>query len=109
MLEVFNVNNKGYVTGKYPLFLGERLGLYDSVNVAYPDIEELYQHPGKWAEYPEQVSHSATMYRIKDRFADIELALRGGNNLAIDHPDKKLWTVYVRYMPATPIVEEELI
>jgi len=72
-------------------------------------IEELYQHPGKWAEYPEQVSHSATMYRIKDRFADIELALRGGNNLAIDHPDKKLWTVYVRYMPATPVVEEELI
>jgi ribonucleoside-diphosphate reductase beta chain len=53
MLEVFNVNNKGYVTGKYPLFLGEKLGLYDSVNVAYPDIEELYQQQfgQRWSEF----------------------------------------------------------
>lgn len=72
-------------------------------------IEELYKHPGKWAEYPEPINHSATLYRIKDRFADIEVALRGGNNLATDHPDKKAWTAYIRYAPSTVPVEEELI
>jgi ribonucleoside-diphosphate reductase beta chain len=53
MLEVFNSNNKGYVTGKYPLFLGDKLGLYDSVNVVYPDIEELYQQQfgQRWSEF----------------------------------------------------------
>lgn len=39
----FNANNQGYVTGKYPLLLGEEMGLADSVNVTYPNIENLYQ------------------------------------------------------------------
>jgi ribonucleoside-diphosphate reductase beta chain len=43
MKEVFNVENTGYTTKKYPLFLGEKLGLFDTVNIAYPEIEELYQ------------------------------------------------------------------
>lgn len=70
-------------------------------------VEELYKYPNQWAEYPDQINHSATIYRLKDRFKDIEVALRGGNNLAMDHPDKKAWTAYIRYVPI--IVEEELI
>jgi len=42
-LAVFNANNKGYETGKYPLFLGDDLGLFDTVNCAYPILEDLYQ------------------------------------------------------------------
>jgi ribonucleoside-diphosphate reductase beta chain len=42
-LAVFNANNNGYETGKYPLFLGEDLGLFDTVNCAYPVLEDLYQ------------------------------------------------------------------
>jgi ribonucleoside-diphosphate reductase beta chain len=38
----FNKENKGYLKG-YPLFLGEKLGLLDTVNRTYPVIEELYQ------------------------------------------------------------------
>jgi len=38
----FNKDNTGYATG-YPLFLGEELGLLDTVNRTYPVIEELYQ------------------------------------------------------------------
>lgn len=38
----FNKDNKGYVNG-YPLFLGESLGLLDTVNRSYPVLEELYQ------------------------------------------------------------------
>lgn len=42
-MTVFNPNNKGYVSKKYPLFLGDALGLFDTVNITYPQIEELYQ------------------------------------------------------------------
>lgn len=39
---VFNKNNTGYVTGKYPLFLGEEMGFADSINNPYPVIDDLY-------------------------------------------------------------------
>lgn len=42
-MAVFNPNNKGYETSKYPLFLGEDLGLFDTVNCVYPVLEDLYQ------------------------------------------------------------------
>ena len=42
-MAVFNANNKGYETGKYPLFLGDDLGLFDTVNCVYPILEDLYQ------------------------------------------------------------------
>lgn len=42
-MSVFNANNKGYETNKYPLFLGEDLGLFDTINVTYPELEDLYQ------------------------------------------------------------------
>lgn len=42
-MSVFNANNKGYETGSYPLFLGDDLGLFDTVNCAYPVLEDLYQ------------------------------------------------------------------
>ena len=42
-MTVFNSNNRGFETKKYPLFLGEDLGLFDTVNIAYPVLEDLYQ------------------------------------------------------------------
>ncbi len=38
----FNANNTGYKEG-YPLFLGKELGVMDTINVQYPQLEELYQ------------------------------------------------------------------
>lgn len=38
----FNTNNVGY-SNKYPLFLGDDLGLFDTINTNYPQLEELYQ------------------------------------------------------------------
>jgi len=38
----FNANNKGHENG-YKLFLGEPLGLADTINVTYPRLEELYE------------------------------------------------------------------
>lgn len=40
---VFNVDNTGYKTGEYPLFLGEDLGFVDTINTPYPIIDQLYQ------------------------------------------------------------------
>lgn len=42
MLTKFNANNDGYKNG-YPLFLGQELGVIDTVNIQYPKLEELYQ------------------------------------------------------------------
>ena len=39
----FNAKNKGFETGKYPLFLGDAPGLVDTINIAYPELEDLYQ------------------------------------------------------------------
>ena len=38
----FNANNVGHQQG-YPLFLGNDLGVLDTINVQYPQLEELYQ------------------------------------------------------------------
>jgi hypothetical protein len=32
-------------------------------------------------------------------FVDIEVKITGGNSFRVDHPDKKQWTVFVRYVP----------
>lgn len=39
----FNAENKGHQGVGYPLFLGAPLGLTDTINVQYPQLEELYQ------------------------------------------------------------------
>lgn len=42
MTTKFDANNRGYATG-YPLFLGRELGVLDTINVQYPQLEQLYQ------------------------------------------------------------------
>ncbi|OYQ72572.1 ribonucleotide-diphosphate reductase subunit beta [Wohlfahrtiimonas sp. G9077] len=49
---IFNQDNSAWQTGRYPLVLGEALGLYDSVNVPYPKLFDLYklQKSMDWTE-----------------------------------------------------------
>lgn len=49
---VFNTENTAWKEGKYPLFLGQQPALYDSVNVTYPKLFDLYklQKSIDWAE-----------------------------------------------------------
>lgn len=42
-MALFNTENTAHKTGNYPLFLGQPLGLYDSVTVPYPRLNELRQ------------------------------------------------------------------
>lgn len=51
-MSAINFDNKNYESGKYPLFLGEDLGLYDTINITYNSIEKNYlkQRAQMWAE-----------------------------------------------------------
>lgn len=70
-------------------------------------IEELYKHPNRWAEMDFKVPSATTRRFLLERFKDIEVRMSGGNNLASSHPDKKLWSVYIKYVPAVDATEEE--
>lgn len=52
-MPVFNANNKGFETKEYPLFFGEDMGLFDTVNIVYPQIDKLYdqQMSQIWNEF----------------------------------------------------------
>jgi hypothetical protein len=62
-------------------------------------MEELYANPMRWAKFPVGVSQHTWGYRLMDNYENIEVIQSGGNNLANSHPDKKDWTVYVRFNP----------
>lgn len=55
---VFNEYNKGHITKHYPMFLGDSLGLMDTVNVTNEAVEALKekQRGGRW--YPTEISMS---------------------------------------------------
>lgn len=55
---VFNQNNTGHITKSYPIFFGEDLGMYDSVNVVNKKIESLKELQRSQAWYPTEVSMS---------------------------------------------------
>ena len=40
---VMNLSNDGWKTGKYELFLGQELGLHDSINRPYPELFDLFK------------------------------------------------------------------
>lgn len=42
MKTVFNKEATGHLTKEYPLFFGEKMGTYDTVNMNYPSIFDLY-------------------------------------------------------------------
>lgn len=52
-MTVFNANNKGHLVEHYPLFLGDPMGLPNTVHVSYPALEDLYQDqvPQIWNEF----------------------------------------------------------
>lgn len=56
MRTVFNENNTGHITKSYPMFLGDNLGLVDTVNVVNKEVESLKekQRGSRW--YPTEVS-----------------------------------------------------
>lgn len=71
-------------------------------------IEQLYANPNQWVEIERKVGFSTVAYRLKEKYEGIETVCTGGNNLSMTHPDKKLWTVYMRFVPTTTQEDKEL-
>lgn len=65
-------------------------------------VEVLYANPMQWGKFPILVPSHASSYKLR-KFENIEYRVSGGNNLPVNHPDKKLWTIYARYVP--PVTE----
>jgi ribonucleoside-diphosphate reductase beta chain len=55
-MSVLNLKNDNYKNGKYPLFLGEPLGLNDEINVTYPEIERMKKLHQSMYWLPEEFS-----------------------------------------------------
>lgn len=65
-MAVFNTENTSYLTGDYPLFLGEQMGLYDSISKKYPGLFDLYklQKAQDWSEDEVDLAQSITDFKL---------------------------------------------
>lgn len=73
---VYNHGNKSYMTGAYPLFLGEPMGMYDSINRPYPEIFENYkqQKAQDWSEDEFPLAQSRIDFKTAPR-SEVEIAI----------------------------------
>lgn len=64
-MTVFNENNTAYKTGKYPLFLGQPLALYDSISKLHPILFDLYkaQKAQDWSEDEVDLAQSISDFK----------------------------------------------
>lgn len=74
---VFNAENRAYKSKQYPPFLGEQLALHDTVNVMYPELEELYllQRSQTWTENEINLQQSR-MDMIQSRQEEIDIMVK---------------------------------
>lgn len=61
-------------------------------------LVELKKNPNAWAEFPIKVNGNAWVHHMKKTHKGVQARVTGGNHLAANHPNKKLWTVYFRYV-----------
>ena len=67
---VFNQDNKGHITKSYPIFFGDSLGMYDSVNITNKKIEELKELQRSMGWFPTEVSLSQDRSDMKSTSKD---------------------------------------
>lgn len=84
-MTVFNANNTGHHSKKYPLFFGDDLGVFDTINVAYPDIEKLYhqQMSQIWNEFEVDLTQDRMdMQQLPEGVVDLMVKTIGWQTLA---------------------------
>jgi ribonucleoside-diphosphate reductase beta chain len=72
--QIFNPNNRGHLGVPSKLFLGEELGVIDTVNIQYPKLEELYltQDSQKWNEFEVDLTQDRQdMLHVPDHTRDL--------------------------------------
>ena len=60
-------------------------------------IVELKNHPNKWAEFPLAVPNAVVVSTWRKAYPEFSFRATGGNNLNNADPNKKLFTIYIRY------------
>ena len=65
-MALFNENNTAHKTGDYPLFLGQQMGLYDSISKVYEELFNLYklQKAQDWSEDEVDLSQSIVDFQM---------------------------------------------
>lgn len=84
-MTVFNTHNTGHITKEYPLFFGEDLGIFDTINVTYPEIEQLYQQQMSqiWNEFEVDLTQDRMdMQRLPAEVVDLMVKTIGWQTLA---------------------------
>lgn len=73
---VYNNDNTSFRTADYPIFLGQPLGLYDSINMVYPKLFELYkqQKAQDWSEDEVPLHQSRIDFQTAPR-SECEIAI----------------------------------
>lgn len=100
-MTVFNKDNLGYKTKKYPLFLGDDLGLFDTVNIAYPQIEDLYQKQLKqiWNEFEVDLSQDKMdMLTVPKETSDLMIKTLSWQHLADSVASKSIAGLLMPYV-----------
>lgn len=99
-MPVFNANNKGYSEG-YPLFLGEELGLFDTINRTYPELEELYQQQLAqiWNEFEVDLTQDKMdMQKVDPKVTDLMVKTISWQHLADSVACKSISGILVKHI-----------
>jgi len=99
-MTVFNKNNTGYLTKKYPLFLGPEMGLFDTINVAYPEIEKMYQQQLSqiWNEFEVDLTQDRMdMTRVPKETTDLMVKTISWQHLADSVAAKSIAALLLPY------------
>jgi len=99
-MSVFNANNKGYSEG-YPLFLGEELGLFDTINRTYPELEELYQQQLAqiWNEFEVDLTQDKMdMQKVDPKVTDLMVKTISWQHLADSVACKSISGILVKHI-----------
>ena len=66
---IFNTENTAHLTADYPIFLGQELALYDSINKVYPQLFDLYKllKAQDWSENEINLDQSRRDFELCDK------------------------------------------
>jgi ribonucleoside-diphosphate reductase beta chain len=101
----FNKDNKSYLK-KSPLFLGDAMGLTDTINQTYPELEELYQEQFSqfWQETDVDITQdSMDMLNVAPEITDLMVKTISWQHLADSVANRSIATSIGKYITNTEL------
>jgi ribonucleoside-diphosphate reductase beta chain len=101
----FNKDNQSYLN-KSPLFLGEPLGLTDTINVTYPELDELYEEQSSqyWREQDVDITQDKMdMLNVDPSTTDLMIKTISWQHLADSVANRSISTSIGKYITNTEL------